>query len=223
MLYRLTILMIDGDFDERPIHREGIAKYCGYRDGNIGLYTPQSFGELAITNPHLTEVLTMAANNSLAVSSWRSYRTVQKHLIGCEKHYGNKFTFPMQSDQTLMFIAYLFEDRGVQAKTASKYISALRTLHLVRGHSEPSLRSGIVKAVLKGKSNIDEESRRFDPKHIRLPVTMDVLKLLKLTIEMSNWPEIKKALIEAVSLLCFFGGKKKCINCIKLLLKYHFN
>ena len=82
----------------------------------------------------------------------------------------------------------------------------MRTLHLVRGHSEPSLRPGIVKAVLKGKSNNDEESRRFDPKHVRLPVTMDVLKLLKLTLEMSNWPEIKKSLVEAVSLFCFFGG-----------------
>ena len=107
--------MTDGDFVERPIHRAGTAKYCGYRERNIGLYTPQSFGELEHTNPHLTEVLMMAANNSLAVSTWKSYRTVQKHLERCEKHYGITFSFPMKTDQTLMFIAYLFEERGVKA------------------------------------------------------------------------------------------------------------
>ena len=196
----------DGNFRELPEHRAGSAKYNGYRENNLGLYTPQSFGNLAHTNPSLTEVLVRASNNSLATASWKSYKTVEKHLTQCEETYGIKFSFPMQTDQVLLFVGFLFDVREVQGLTASKYLSALRTLHLVRGHAEPSLRPSIVKAVIKGKQNFDEEVKRFDPKQVRLPVTIDVLKLLKLTIEMSDWSEMKKALVEAVSFLCFNGG-----------------
>ena len=112
----------------------------------------------------------------------------------------------MSCEGVLRFIGYLFQVRKVQGTTASKYLSALRTLHLTRGYAEPALRPAIVKAVLKGRENWDEEVKRFDPKKTRLSVTLDVLKLLKIALNLSNWPTEKKVLMEAVSLICFNGA-----------------
>ena len=112
----------------------------------------------------------------------------------------------MQTEEILLFVGYLFEVRSVEGLTANKYLSALRTLHLTRGYAEPALRPAIVQAVLKGRKNWDEESKRLDPKRVRLPVTLEVLRLLKLTLSMTDWPTEKIILVEAVALICFNGG-----------------
>ena len=123
--------------------------------------------------------------------------------------------FPMKTEQILLFVGYLFEIRQVTGKTAGKYLSALRTLHLVEGFPEPALRPAIVQAVIKGKANYDEEVKRLDPSKARLPVTLDVLRLLKLTLSMSDLTEKKISLIQAVSLICFNG----CLRVGEVLAK----
>ena len=100
---------------------------------------------------------------------------VKRHLVRCQKYIGSRIDFPMSTDQVLAFIGYLFEHRKVSGATAGKYISALRTLHLVEGYAEPALRPSIVQAVLKGQSNYDEELRRLDPSKTRLPVTLGTM------------------------------------------------
>ena len=76
----IFFLLTDGHFEVEPEHRPGTAKYCGHRPGNIGLYTTESFGALAVINPQLTEILKNDANNSLSTSTWKVYTTVQRHL-----------------------------------------------------------------------------------------------------------------------------------------------
>ena len=73
----------------------------------------------------------------------------------------------------------------------------------------------LVQSVLRGKSNFDEEVKRLDPSKVRLPVTLDVLRLLKLTLSMSELSERKKSLISAVALICFNG----CLRVGEVLAK----
>lgn len=68
------------------------------------------------------------------------------------------------------------------------------------------LRPAIVKSILKGKQNFDEEMKRLNPSKPRLPVTLDVMRLLKLSLQLSTLPEKHKALIESVADLSFNGG-----------------
>ena len=72
-----------------------------------------------------------------------------------------------------------------------------------------------MQAVLKGKANYDEEQKRLDPSKHRLPVTLDILRLLKLTLSMSELSEKKMSLIIAVSLICFNG----CLRVGEVLAK----
>ena len=127
----------------------------------------------------------------------------------------------MKNEDVLLFVGYLFETRHVEGLTASKYLSALRTLHLTRGYAEPALRPAIVQAVIKGRRHWDEESKRLDPKKIRLPVTLDVLKLLKITLSLTDWPRERKVLVEAVALICFNGGERFYNFYQKFILNVH--
>lgn len=157
-------------------------------------------------SPKLTELLIRSANNSLSSSTWANYTTVRRHLVRCQKAEGVRFSFPMKTEQILVFIGFLLEARKVSGKSVGKYLSALRTLHLVEGFPEPMLRPAIVCAVLKGREHYDEEIRRLNPSKPRLPVTLDVLRLLKLTLTLSDLPEKKIALIWAVAIIGFNGA-----------------
>lgn len=78
----------------------------------------------------------------------------------------------------------------------------------------PCLRSDLVKAVLAGKDNFDEEEARSKPK--RQPMTIKHLKLLKLTLllDKSRSPMHKK-LIFAVAVIAF----NACLRVGELLSK----
>ena len=155
-------------------------------------------------SPKLLQALINAANNSLANSTWKQYKTAQKHLERCQRETGVRMSFPMSTKQILVFIAYMLETRKVQSVTVSKTLSALRTLHLIEGINEHSLRPDVVKSILKGQANWDEEKKR-NTTNVRLPVTINVLKLLKVQLRRSKLSEKRCALIWAVSLLAFHG------------------
>ena len=112
--------------------------------------------------------------------------------------------FPMMENQIMTLIAYLF-DRGLQGKTVSKTLSALRTLHLVEGLPSPILRSDLVAAVLRGKDNFDEEEHRNHPK--RQPVMLKVMQLLQITLRLNKtYTEAHKVLINTIACIAFNGA-----------------
>lgn len=197
-------MYVDGSFTNAPKHVPGAAKYRGFRGGSKGLYKPSSFGTLSTLNPRLVQVLVNSANNGIAESTWGQYHSVRKHLERCQKSTGQRFTFPMDQNQTLRFIAFLFDARNLKALTVSKILSGLRMIHLTEGHPEPSLRPAIVKLILKGKANYDEEEARSLPK--RLAVTIKVLELLKISLQLDkSRSEKHKKLVWAVSCIAFNG------------------
>ena len=123
----------------------------------------------------------------------------------CQEEMNFKFSFPMGTNQTLLFIAWLVR-RGLKAATIDNYISGLRTIHLTKGVDQPALRPAIVAAVVKGRSHIDTVRKRLENKPTRLPVTVSVLKLLRATL--NNWDETEQMvwLVWAVCLISFFGA-----------------
>ena len=111
----------------------------------------------------------------------------------------------MSGNQVLNFVAWLIQ-RGLKSVTINTYISALRTIHLTKGIDEPALRPALVSALIEGKAHIDTVERRLKNKPLRMPVTLNILKLIKATINKWDESDQMRLLVWAVCLICFFGG-----------------
>ena len=110
----------------------------------------------------------------------------------------------MASDNIIVFVSWLVK-RGLSANTINTFISGLRTIHLTQGIDQPALRPPIVTAIIEGKSHIDTVKARLRSKPKRIPVTLNVLRLLKATI--NSWEETDqmRLLVWTVCLICFFN------------------
>ena len=111
----------------------------------------------------------------------------------------------MSNNQILCFVAWLLK-KNLTGTTINSYISGLRTLHLVKGYDQKALRQPIITALEEGKSHLDTIRARLESKPNRLPVTINVLKLLKATINTWEEPNQMRLLVWTVCLICFFGG-----------------
>ena len=140
-----------------PVAKVGSSKY-----GPNGLYIGKSF-EWTGLSFMLCEQLANAANYSLSKSTWSSYKTVRGHLERCQNDLSVKFSFPMTTNQVLCFVSWLMK-RGLEAKTINAYLSGLRTIHLIKGIDETTLRPAIVAAILEGKAHIDTMKKRLSNK-----------------------------------------------------------
>ena len=146
----------------------------------------------------MAETLSNAANCGLSAQTWSSYRTAKNHLVRCQNDTKVLMTFPLKSEQVLVFISWLLFTRKVKAKTAEVYVSGLRCLHLINGHENPALRPGIVKLVLNGQNHLDKLTETLENKSKRVAVTINILKLIKKNLIKSNFDNVRKRLIWAV-------------------------
>ena len=198
----MTLINLGDEFPNVPIHVPGKQKYCGFRPNGKGLYSAASFNRSLPL--HFVEVLVASANNSLSSGTWSQYRSTRKHLEACQARTGVRMTFPMDENQILNLVGYLF-DRGLKGKSVGKVLSSLRTLHMVEGVPSPCLRTQLVSAVIHGKENFDEEEQRSFPK--RQPVTIKVLQLLQITLRLDKTrSDGYKKLIFAVACIAFNGA-----------------
>ena len=146
-----------------------------------------------------------AANHSLAKKTWQSYGTAIKHLETCQLEAGRRFTFPLKESDTILFTSWLLVRRGVRAATVDSYLSAIRQVHMIKGVTVPNLWPEIVKSVLKGGKNRDIIKDRTEGKRARLPVTINMLKLIKKKLANENMLVSSKRLIWLTCSLNFFG------------------
>ena len=70
-------------------------------------------------------------------------------------------------------------ERKVKATTINGYLSGLSQLHIVKGMSCPEIRTDTVKNILKGQTNIDNIQDRLGNQLKRLPMTMNMMRLVK--------------------------------------------
>ena len=70
--------------------------------------------------------------------------------------------------------------------------------------AEPALRPEIVKSILRGQQNWDLEIKRKG-KNVRLPVTLNILRLIKIQLRRSTFSIKRQALIWSISLNGIMG------------------
>ena len=168
------------------------------------MYSEDSFRRLTISE-NWRKALATTANHGLAKSTWSSYRTAAKMLQRCGQETNTNMTFPLSEGKVLTFMAWMIA-RNLSANTMESYIAGIRQTHLSNGVCLPILRTPIVKQILEGKKHEDSIAKKLEKKPIRLPVTPDILKLLKYEIKRSLLAPEMKLLLWTVATVAFAGA-----------------
>jgi hypothetical protein len=150
--------------------------------------------------------LLKVGNHGLAKSTWSTYSTAQRMLSKCAKETKRKMELPLSQADLLEYIGWLISERNLKAGTVNSYLSGLRQLHILKGMEPPNMRSGLVRLLLQGKKNMDSIQARREEQVKRLPITMNVMRLLK--EEVRRWPVAldQKLLIWAIATVAFHGA-----------------
>ena len=174
--------------------------------GKRGGYSVDLLSDLDMPDS-VKENLVRLGNLSLSQKTWSSYKTAERMLLKCQKDRKIKIELPISSRDTMIFIDWLVTDRALSAATVNSYLSGIRQLHLTRGMEPPAtIRTKFIDQILKGKANEDAVNKRLRPGPERLPVTENVMLLLKEKIRTWNRPLTQKLLIWTVCTFSFAGA-----------------
>ena len=200
--YYKTYYIILENLTHSPLAITGTTKY-----GNNGLYSLQTFADSGLPES-MKEALVIMANHSLAKGTWSTYKTALNHVENCERETGKSINFPMTKADVLLFTSWLLTIRKVKATSAEVYLSALRQVHMVKGFEPPSLRPDIIKTILQGAKHQNTIKDRLEGTPKRLPVTVTMMKMIKLELGNQGLSYKKMRLVWAVCSLSFFGGTR---------------
>ena len=157
---------------------------------------------------HVKEKVASWVNHGKTNKTWSAYRTAERMALQCQKENKLKFEWPMTAENTLIFIYWIIEEKGLKVATANSDLAGLRQAHIMKGLPPPKLRSELVKQALKGRSNmeVNQRNRGPDMEKKRLPMTIPLLKLLKDRIRKSDMEGETKLMIWTVCSVMFFGA-----------------
>ena len=158
-----------------------------------------------VKNPKTAQALADKANFGLSQKTWSTYQTTINHLERCREETGADMSLPFNEEKSLEFVGWM-EGRGLKSRTMSSYLSGIRMYHIARGYSDPCLRLPIIKLILKGQENWDKVQDKINGKVGRLPVTIQMMKILKKNLRKVEWPIAEKRLFWAVATLAWAGS-----------------
>ena len=184
----------------QPVPLRGTQKY-----GPEGLFSEATFSGYGFPS-EVVRALTVAGNNSLAKSTWSVYRTAMGHLGRCQEELGLDMTLPLERKQVVAFVGWLLAIRGVRGSTVESYLSGLRAVHVAKGYDVPCLRPDVIKSIITGSKNMAAIQDRAGLRPRRLPMTMDLMLLLKLELNDLDESIHFKRLTWAIACLLFFGA-----------------
>jgi hypothetical protein len=145
-------------------------------------------------------------NLGLAKGTWSTYKTAERLWLKCMKENKRKIELPVSETDTAIFINWLIESRKVKAGTINGYLAGIRQMHVMKGMEPPQIRSASMKLILKGKQNAENTASRTGGNQKRIPVTMNMLRLIKEKIRIWDRDDETKLLTWAVSTMAFHGA-----------------
>ena len=153
------------------------------------------------------EALTELANFGLARRTWATYESAINNLKRCQEETGVDMKLPFTPNKVLEFIAWM-KTRKLKSRTMSSYLSGVRMYHLASGFPEGGLREPIVKLILKGQANLEKVEKLMSGRKGKLPVTIKVMKLLKVRLGKVDWPMWEVRLAWAVMTVAWNGSTR---------------
>ena len=153
------------------------------------------------------ETLTRMAKFGLVGRTWATYGTAINNLRRCQEETGVDMCLPFGPNKVLEFIAWM-KARNLKSRTMSSYLSGVRMFSIASGFSEGVLREPIVKLILKGQANMEKVEKLISGKKGKLPVTINVMKLLKVRLGKVVWPMWEVRLAWAVMTAAWNGSTR---------------
>jgi len=145
-------------------------------------------------------------NLGISKNTWSTYNTAKTMIAKCQKETGTDLSLPFNQKKVLIFIDWLVRVRNLKGSTVNSYLAGARQLHLTLGLEPPNFRTGLVKLVIKGVKNRDGIEKRSNNKTGRLPMTMNMMMVLKNLVHNSSFNAHDKKLIWAVASVAFAGA-----------------
>lgn len=115
-------------------------------------------------------------------------------------------SLPMNTEKIIIFLSWLLEERRIKPNSAESYLAGLRQLHLIKGLAIPTIRTDMIKTILKGAKHRTWLEEKLNPPSKRLPMSLSALNLLGLELNQTDMGKADKRLIWTVSLIAFFGS-----------------
>ena len=159
----------------------------------------------------MVKILADNASHSLSANTWASYATAERHLARAEKATGVTMEFPLSLKSMLAYVAYLLGPkseggRELKGVSVDKYLSALRIVHMKKGHFEPWLRPEIISLIIRGAKQRDQVAKRLSGKVSKHAMTPELMWKLKLQLNKAKLPISRKRIIWATATLAFAGS-----------------
>ena len=186
------------------VFQPGTQPVAKQKYSEFGGFSARTFIQLGVPE-YLSQGLETTGNFGLSQGSWKTYGTVDRHLITCSRETGRCLQFPLSPADVLTFLAWLI-NRGLRANTVQVYLSGLRMSHITSGFFGVRLYEDIVTHMVRGLKQRDLVGDKVKGKVGRLPVTMDIMTKLRVAIRKSKWDMDKKRLVWAVCCLAFNGS-----------------
>ena len=154
----------------------------------------------------LAETVARAANFGIAASTWKTYSTAVRHISACNEDTGKTMSIPFSLGDTLTFIGWLKAKRKVRSKTIKVYMAGIRMAHLCQGHNKVDLGGDLVSHILTGLEQEDRLRDKQVGKRDRMPVTLELMKSIRVNLRRMQWPLGRKRLVWAMAALAFSGS-----------------
>ena len=123
----------------------------------------------------LEPVVANIFENSLATSTWKTYRAAQKDFMSfCESV--QCMPLPASEEVLIFYVAQL--SRRLAHSSIRTYMSAIRSLHVMKGLGDPFVGKLKLEQFLKGVRRLNS-----CPKYSRLPITPLVLRRIRSVVD----------------------------------------
>ena len=158
-----------------------------------------------VKDKKIAEALAKKANYGLAANTQESYKTAINHIKRCEEETGVSMSLPFDDKKTMEFLGWM-EARGLRSRSMSTYLSGVRAYHIAAGFKDPFVRDPMVKLILKGQDNWDKLQDRLGGKLGKLPITRNIMMLIKKNLIKKDWPKSDKRLLWAIFTMAWSGS-----------------
>jgi len=187
----------------RATPRRGATKYGG--QGNQLLDTSRR--KISAAEAQQLQELT---SHGLTRKTWSNYATAERMLATCCRDNNIKMELPVSEDTVIKFLLWMIRVRKTKAATLHNYLAGIRQLHIAKGCPPPAIRSETVALILRGKANLEAACNNLSESVNRLPVTPDILLLIKARLSESEFCALDQRMLWAVCSNLFFGAFRGC-------------
>ena len=131
-------------------------------------------------------------------------------LATCCRENQIRMELPVSEDTVIKFLLWMIRVRKAKAATLHNYLAGIRQLHIAKGCPPPAIRTETVALILRGKANKEAACNNLGESGGRLPVTPDILLLIKARLSESNFCATDQRMLWAVCSNLFFGAFRGC-------------